>query len=68
MAALQGGLSVGDRVMTAGGMLGVVSSIDDDAVGVEIADGVIVQFTRRGIIERIVDEARTPDEASTRDE
>jgi preprotein translocase subunit YajC len=68
MAALQGGLSVGDRVMTAGGMLGVVSSIDDDAVGVEIADGVIVQFTRRGIIERIVDEAHTPDEASTSDE
>jgi len=62
MAELQSALAVGDRVMTAGGMMGVVASIDDEVVGVEIADGVVVRFTRRGVIERIVDEASASDE------
>lgn len=49
MAALQ----PGDEVMTAGGLIGVLRSIDADTMTVEIADGVIVRFTKRAIIDRL---------------
>jgi preprotein translocase subunit YajC len=46
-------LAPGDEVMTAGGLIGTVRSMDTDIVTVEIADGVIVRLTRRAIIDRI---------------
>jgi preprotein translocase subunit YajC len=46
-------LKPGDEVMTAGGLIGTVRSMDADTVTVEIADGVVVRFTRRAIIDRI---------------
>jgi len=49
MAALQ----PGDEVMTAGGLIGTLRSIDADTMTVEIADGVVVRFTKRAIIDRI---------------
>ena len=51
---LMAALAPGDRVMTAGGLVGTVRSIDGDMIGVEIAEGVVVRFTLRAIIERIV--------------
>jgi preprotein translocase subunit YajC len=48
-------LAPGDRVMTAGGMLGVVRSLEDDVARVEIADGVIVRFRKRAIAERLTE-------------
>lgn len=49
-------LAPGDRVMTAGGLVGTLRSINDSMVEVEIADGVTVTFTKRAIIERILPE------------
>jgi preprotein translocase subunit YajC len=49
MAALQ----PGDEVLTAGGLIGTVRSIDADIITLEIADGVRVRFTRRAIIDRL---------------
>jgi preprotein translocase subunit YajC len=46
-------LAPGDRVMTAGGLIGSLRAIDDDTIDVEIADGVVVKFTKRAIIERL---------------
>lgn len=46
-------LAAGDQVMTAGGLVGTLRAIDGDMVSVEIADGVIVRFTLRAIIERL---------------
>lgn len=46
---MQNTLGPGDRVQTIGGMLGTVISIDDDAVTVEVASGVRVQFARPAI-------------------
>jgi preprotein translocase subunit YajC len=46
-------LAPGDRIMTAGGLIGVLRSMDTDMVEVEIADGVVVTFTKRAIIERL---------------
>lgn len=43
------GASVGDDVLTTGGIYGTVSETDGDDIVVEIADGVTVHMTRRGI-------------------
>ena len=42
-------MSPGDEVVTAGGLLGRVTRIDDDEVGVEVAQGVEVRVARRAI-------------------
>lgn len=52
---LMAALAVGDRVMTAGGLMGTVRSIDGDIVGVEIADGVVASLTLRAVVERLTE-------------
>lgn len=49
-------LSVGDRIMTAGGMFGAVKSMDDEQgrIVVEIAPGVAVEMLRAAVRERLV--------------
>jgi len=41
--------SVGDDILTSGGIYGTITEIEDDDVVVEIADGLSVHMTRRGI-------------------
>jgi preprotein translocase subunit YajC len=55
-------LAPGDRVMTAGGIVGVLRTFEGDIVEVEIAPGVVIEVTKRAIIERLPDAASTPDE------
>ncbi len=43
------GASVGDDVLTTGGIYGTISEAEDDDIVVEIASGVTVHMTRRGI-------------------
>ena len=45
-------LSVGDEVMSAGGIYGRVVALDSDEVEVEVAPGVVMTFTRRAISAR----------------
>ena len=45
-------LSVGDEVMSAGGIHGRVVALDNDVVEVEVAPGVVMTFTRRAISPR----------------
>ncbi len=40
---------VGDDILTSGGIYGTITEIEDDDVVVEIADGLAVHMTRRGI-------------------
>ena len=40
---------VGDDILTTGGIYGTITEIEDDDVVVEIADGLTVHMTRRGI-------------------
>lgn len=47
--ALLNDLKVGDEILTAGGLYGTVSRIDDDQVTVEIAPRVEVRVARRAI-------------------
>lgn len=42
-------LKPGDKVITRGGMIGVIASLKDDEVEVEIAKGVKVLFTRNAV-------------------
>lgn len=57
-AALLGALEVGDEVMTAGGVFGTLTGIDDDTdtVTVEIAPGTEIKMLRRAISQRFVEE------------
>jgi len=42
-------LSVGKEVVTAGGLYGTITALDDDEARVEIADGVEVRVAKRAI-------------------
>jgi preprotein translocase subunit YajC len=55
-------VGVGDRVVTAGGMIGRVVDVSDDRLHVEIADGVVVELLRLAISRRL-DEAEPGGEA-----
>ena len=44
-------LAKGDEVVTAGGMLGRVSSMGENYIGVEIASGVEVQLQRQAVVQ-----------------
>lgn len=55
-------VQVGDRVMTTAGVFGYIAEVTDDQVGVEIADGVIVQMVKPAIAKVIP--LDTPDHLS----
>jgi preprotein translocase subunit YajC len=48
-AAMQDSIAVGDEIITAGGLHGVVKAIEDDTVKVEIATGVVATLDRRAV-------------------
>lgn len=47
--ALQSSLAVGDEVMTTSGLHGTVSFIEDEVVGLQVAEGVVLRFDRRAV-------------------
>jgi len=47
-----GELKKGDKIITAGGVLGTVTNVNDDIVKVTIADGVRIQVKRDTILEQ----------------
>ena len=57
------GASVGDDVLTTGGIYGTISEAEGDDIVVEIANGVTVHMTRRGIAAVLPPEADEDDEA-----
>ena len=46
---MQDSVDVGDEIITAGGLHGVVRELDDDTARIEIAPGVVVTLDRRAI-------------------
>ena len=56
------GASVGDDVLTTGGIYGTISEVEGDDIVVEIANGVTVHMTRRGIAAVLPPEADEDDE------
>ena len=56
------GAAVGDDVLTTGGIYGTVTHAEGDDVVVEIADGLEVHMTRRGIAAVLPPESEDDDE------
>ena len=56
------GASVGDDVLTTGGIYGTISEVEGDDIVVEIANGVTVHMTRRGIAAVLPPERRDEDD------
>jgi preprotein translocase subunit YajC len=46
-------LSIGDEVLTLGGMYGVVKDVDDESVTVEISPGTNVRMIKQGIARKL---------------
>ncbi|TCB95286.1 preprotein translocase subunit YajC [Micromonospora zingiberis] len=59
--SMQSGLSVGDEVVTIGGLYGTVSGVEDDSVLLEVAPGVQTRYARPAIA-RVVTKAERPTE------
>ena len=55
--ALIQAVEVGDEIITAGGIYGVVQSIDEDTMQVEIAPGVVMTLAREAVARRREDDA-----------
>jgi preprotein translocase subunit YajC len=48
-------LEPGDEIVSTGGLFGVIKSVEDEELRVEVSDGVVVRMTRRavaGIVEQ----------------
>ena len=57
-------LEPGDEIVSAGGLYGVITSIDGDELHVEIADGLVVRMARgavAGLVERDDELETAPD-------
>ncbi len=55
-------LRPGDEIVSAGGLYGVIKTLDDDDLTVEIADGLVVRMAR-GAVAGIVEHEDAEDEA-----
>jgi len=58
--ALIQAVEVGDEIITAGGIYGVVQSIDEDTMQVEIAPGVVMTLAREAVAQRRPDDPPAP--------
>jgi len=65
---MQDSIHVGDEIVTAGGMYGKVTEIDEDEVSVEVADGVVVRIARRAVAGVIPPEEDEEDEDDVADD
>jgi preprotein translocase subunit YajC len=54
--ALTSSLKVGDEIMTSSGIYGVVTSIEDATVHVEIASKTIIKIARGAVARRVADQ------------
>jgi preprotein translocase subunit YajC len=51
--ALVASLEVGDEIISSGGIYGTIRSMDDNALEVEIADGIVVRVARTAVASRL---------------
>ena len=60
-AAVISTLRVGDEVVTAGGVYGTVTSVDEETLGVEVAPGIVLRVLRNAVSQRIAPEGGEDD-------
>jgi preprotein translocase subunit YajC len=51
--AVVASLQVGDEVVTAGGVYGTITSVDEETLAVEVAPGVVLRVLRSAVSQRI---------------
>src|SRR5918996_3921865 len=51
--AVVASLQVGDEVLTAGGIYGTITSVDEDTLAVEVAPGVVLRVLRSAVTQRV---------------
>ena len=51
--AVVAGLRAGDEVVTAGGVYGTITSVDEDTLAVEVAPGVVLRVLRSAVSQRV---------------
>lgn len=56
--AAQMAVHAGADVMTTAGIYGTVRWVEDDTIGLEIADGVVVKYARAAVADVLTDEGR----------
>jgi preprotein translocase subunit YajC len=56
-------LGIGKEIVTAGGLYGTVTGLEDDEVRVEIADGVEVRIAKRAVAGVVSEDEKEPEEA-----
>jgi preprotein translocase subunit YajC len=61
-------LDVGDEIVTAGGLYGTITSLEDDEVRLEIADGIEVRVAKRAVAGRVNDDEDEPEELEEAEE
>jgi preprotein translocase subunit YajC len=59
---MQDTLAVGDEIITAGGLHGEVTAIDETVLHVEIAPGTVVRVDRRAVAARVEPEPTDADD------
>ena len=65
--ALLESLEPGDEIISTGGMFGVIRSIDEDELQVEIADGLVVRMAR-GAVAGLVERDEEPENIEAEDD
>ena len=56
-------LSVGDEVVTVGGMFGTIRALDDESVTVQVAPGTDIRMLKSAVLRKTVEEdTSVPDE------
>src|SRR5688572_19622834 len=61
-------LEVGDEVITAGGMIGRIREINGDRTQIELAPGVVVEFLRGAVSQRLVEPSSGDDDTIVLDD
>ncbi len=61
-------IGVGKEIVTAGGLYGTVTGVEDDEVRVEIADGVEVRVAKRAVAGVVSEDEKRPEKAEPEEE
>jgi preprotein translocase subunit YajC len=48
--AIQADLAVGDKIITNGGIFGTIARVEDDRLGIEVADGIVINVARPAVV------------------
>jgi len=60
--AVVASLRAGDEVVTAGGVYGTITSVDEETLAVEVAPGVVLRVLRSAVSQRIAPLEETDDD------